>query len=286
MFESVWRKASKGKKSEKGEGAKNPMVSTCSVQLCIGVWKDLTLWAALVFGWEGREDPAILPLADGIFHLFVTLMAVLWRSFVPEPQRCLENAGPVLVRDVSPDAFWSGIPFHSWSLHLSGNKRKGNRWFSDKHNYFMKFPEEQTHPDSITRHPINAADVVFSVKEKSSVQIRIRMLVLVSFCRSVCRCCWVARVPLWPRLQMLFLSNHHLHFPSSVCDPPHGGGECDKGTTVLLVGYASKSLRWDLYYNSDSWLVLLQDQDFTLEIKWQPKTFQYVILEIKLSFKG
>jgi len=33
----------------------------------------------------------------------------------------------------------------------------------------MTFPEEQTHPVSITRHPINAADVVFSVKEKSVV---------------------------------------------------------------------------------------------------------------------
>lgn len=44
----------------------------------------------------------------------------------------------------------------------------------------MKFPEEQTHPVSITRHPINAVDVVFSVKEKSSVQIRIRMLVFPS----------------------------------------------------------------------------------------------------------
>lgn len=112
MFESVWRKASKGKKSEKGEGAMDLMVSTCSAQLCIGVWKDLTLRAALVFGWEGREDPAILPLADGIFHLFVTLMAVLWRSFVPEPQRCLENAGPVLVRDVSPQTlFEAEYPF-------------------------------------------------------------------------------------------------------------------------------------------------------------------------------
>jgi len=30
--------------------------------------------------WEGREDPAILPLADGIFHLFVTLMAVLLKE--------------------------------------------------------------------------------------------------------------------------------------------------------------------------------------------------------------
>lgn len=112
-------------------------------------------------------------------------------------------------------------------LYLSGNERIGNRWFSDKHNYFTKFPEEQTHPVSIMRHPINATDVVFSVKEKSSVQIRIRMLVSVSFCWSVCRCCWVAHVPLWPLLQMLILSNHHLRFLSSICHPPHGGGEGD-----------------------------------------------------------
>lgn len=93
MFESVFESFSPlmEKKWEGGRDMVDPIVSTCSIQLCNGLWKDLTLWAALVFWWEGREDPAILPLADGIFHLFVTLIAVLWRSFVPEPQRCLEN---------------------------------------------------------------------------------------------------------------------------------------------------------------------------------------------------
>lgn len=47
---------------------------------------------------------------------------------------------------------------------------------ADKHIHFVKLPEEQTHPASIMRNAINAADVVFSVKEKSSVCIRARIL--------------------------------------------------------------------------------------------------------------
>lgn len=69
--------AHKGKKVRRGKGQRTQWFLHVLSNCAMGFEKISHCEPPLVFGWEGTEDPAILPLADGIFHLFVTLMAVL-----------------------------------------------------------------------------------------------------------------------------------------------------------------------------------------------------------------
>jgi len=100
-FKSVWRMAHKGKNWKGGRGKEpNGFYMFCpTVQWCLK--RSHTVSRSCVCGRAGRTQ--LFSLWQTAFSTFSSPWWLsFWRSFVPEPQRCLENAGSVLVRASSP----------------------------------------------------------------------------------------------------------------------------------------------------------------------------------------